>query len=389
MNKIHHFFHVRSSRWNAFWERMTEGLSLEDLWTQFRGEARASYDLYAREVDWSAGKEGRSADRPRRIVRDFFWAMMMKLSPAGRVFLLLALVLAVLGALRVRIAGLGGPGLMFFAILALLVLLALELAERVTMKRDLEVAREIQRWLVPDEPPAVPGLEIAFATRPANTVAGDYYDAFFRRPSDGGPPSGGLLLAVADVAGKSIPAGLLMATFQAGLRALAAEEISLAELVARLNRLTCANSLGGQRFTTAFLAEFDPSSRRLDYINAGHNAPVLRRHTGGVEHLEAAGPPLGVFAETEYEASTLTLAPGDRLVIFTDGVVEATNEADEEFGEQRLLETINSVDGQKAQEALNRLLAAVYAFAGTARQHDDITCMMVHTVSESATPEAR
>ena len=126
------------------------------------------------------------------------------------------------------------------------------------MKRDLEIAREIQSWLVPSNPPEVLNGDIAFATCPQNSVAGDYYDAFYANPEASG--GGKLMLVIADVAGKSVPAALLMATFQASLRTIAGDGAPLAALVARLNRYSCAHSLDGLRFTTAVLAEYDPVS---------------------------------------------------------------------------------------------------------------------------------
>ena len=163
------------------------------------------------------------------------------------------------------------------------------------MKRDLEIAREIQQWLVPHSPPALPGVDIAFATRPANTVAGDYYDAFERPSAPAAASPARLLLVVADVAGKSVPAALLMATFQASLHTLAAVPGPLDELVRALNRYSCAHSLGGLRFTTAFFAELDAAHRSLTYVGAGHNAPVLRRADGRIERLTEGGPPLGIL----------------------------------------------------------------------------------------------
>jgi hypothetical protein len=141
------------------------------------------------------------------------------------------------------------PSLSFYGGTALLILLALELADRVTMKRDLEIAREIQGWLMPAAAPQLPGVDIAFVTRPANTVAGDYYDAFLL-PQSSQADGPRLLVAVADIAGKSVPAALLMATLQASLRTLAALPGNLSELMERLNRYACSQNLGGRRFTT-------------------------------------------------------------------------------------------------------------------------------------------
>jgi len=182
------------SRVRAFWERVSDGIGIEQLWAQFHADARASYQLYSQEVDWTRQEGEPAPKRWFRVSRGLFWAMLMKLSPGRRVLLLAALVFLVLQGPNFRYGEIEiqFPNLSLLSIVALLALLALELADRVTLKRDLEIAREIQNWLMPSEPPHVPGVDIAFATRPANTVAGDYYDAFFRQER--------LLLVVADVA---------------------------------------------------------------------------------------------------------------------------------------------------------------------------------------------
>ncbi len=363
-----------------FWQRVTEGRELDQLWTQFRAEARESYGLYSREVDWEAVRSARPWKRPLHAAWALFQAMLMKLSPARRVLLLVAGFLFVfeLPALLVfLVAGQKHPGsadAQFFALSAALffILLALELADRITMKRDLEIAREIQSWLVPEKPPQIPGVDIAFATRPANTVAGDYYDAFLRAA----PGGERLLLVVADVAGKSVPAALLMATFQASLQALSATAGSLDELVAGLNRYACAHSLDGRRFTTAFFGEIDPGTRILRYINAGHNAPMLRRASGRMERLETGGLPLGIPVDGHYESAEIKLGAGDLLVVFTDGLVEAVNAAGEEFGEAGIFPILTSPP-RHAEATLKALMAEVDRFVGMARQHDDVTCLVL------------
>jgi sigma-B regulation protein RsbU (phosphoserine phosphatase) len=301
------------------------------------------------------------------------------------VFLLLALIFGVLALLQTRVSHtnhgtvVSPPENFTFVLLSvggLVFLLALELADRVTMKRDLEIAREIQRWLVPEKPPRVAGVDLAFASRPANTVGGDYYDAFLRRA----PAGERLLLVVADVAGKSVPAALLMATFQASLRTLAGAPTSLDELVAGLNRYACQHSLGGTRFTTAFFAELDPATRELCYVRAGHNEPILRRASAGVERLAAGNLPLGIAADALFSASIVRLAPGDLLVIFTDGLVEAVNAQDEMFGEDRALDALAAAPAAGAEQALKNLMAAVDAFVGPTRQHDDITLLVARAV---------
>src|SRR5579863_4654193 len=209
----------RKHRLRDFWQRVTEGLELSDLWGQFAREAREGYSLYSREVDWDAVRSAKKWKRPYRAVKALFWAMVLKLSPARRVLLVIALALLLLSTIGNNSDNRNGAFFRFdagaLAAVILFVLLALELADRVTMKRDLQIAREIQSWLIPAEPPVTPGFEIAFTTRPANTVSGDYYDAFWRATAVTGRenaqtlPASKLLVVVADVAGKSVPAALL------------------------------------------------------------------------------------------------------------------------------------------------------------------------------------
>lgn len=371
-------------RLHDFWQRVTEGMELNQLWSQFRKDARSSYRLYSQDVDRTR-IEGASRSRHAfGILGQFFWAIVEKLTPARRVLLLAALVLLFIpgGEWTMQRHGEQVTVLAFDTHfsggLLLLLLLVLETADRVVMKRDLQIAKEIQAWLLPTEPPAIPGLELAFATRPANTVAGDYYDAF-PRAADGTHPST-FLIAVADVAGKSIPAAMLMATFQASLKTLSATPGTLPELAARMNGYACSNSQQGRRFTTAFLAEYDPASRHLTYINAGHNNPILRRRSGAIERLETGGLPLGVLADTAYLAGETTLEPGDWVAIFTDGVIEAENVQQQEYGEPRLIAMMNAGVLATPATLLQSLLTDIDRFAGNAPQHDDITCVLLGAV---------
>jgi serine phosphatase RsbU (regulator of sigma subunit) len=266
---------------------------------------------------------------------------------------------------------------MIFGVLLVLLVLGLELADRVTMKRDLEIAREIQGWLVPKAPPPVAGTDIAFVTLPANTVSGDYYDVFLRPAAPGQSASEHLMLVVADVAGKSVPAALLMATFHASLRTLAVSPMPLVELVSSVNRYTCAHSLGGLRFTTAFLADLDTTTGILRYVNAGHNHPILVHSSGTIERLETGGLPLGVNDKALYQSGESLLSVGDRVIIFTDGVVEAQNAKEEEYGEARLLEVLKSPLEECSAELLKRLMASLDSFVGTASRYDDITLLIL------------
>jgi len=251
----------------------------------------------------------------------------------------------------------------------------LEIADRVVMKRDLQIAREIQTWLLPGAPPQISGISIAYATRPANTVAGDYYDVFPRPGKT--PEENRVMFAVADVAGKSTPAAMLMATFQASLKTLSTAQVALPELVANMNKYACSNSQGGLRFTTAFLAEYDTARRIFTYINAGHNNPILRRSSGLIERLDVGGLPIGIQAEAKYESASIALSPGDWLIIFTDGLVEAVNASDEEFDEPRLLSALEAGVSTTPKELLDRLMVSLDLFVGSTPQHDDVTCLLV------------
>jgi sigma-B regulation protein RsbU (phosphoserine phosphatase) len=365
---------------DRFWQRVTEGLELSQLWKQFSTDARSSYRLYHRDFQARTPQESHKQSF-WHTAQEYVWAILEKLTPARRVLLLLGILLLVFPAGGFSYHGKSGEveivefDLRFWGGAALFVLLMLEVADRVVMKRDLEIARDIQRWLLPATPPQVRGLDIAFVTRPANTVAGDFYDVFARPARDSTEPH--FLLAVADVAGKSIPAALLMATFQASLKTLSETSCSLADLVTGMNHYACTNSQSGLRFTTAFLAEFDPASRALTYTNAGHNAPILRRSSGAIERLSSGGLPLGMWADKTYEAGNVILQPGDWLVIFTDGVVEAVNGSDEEYGEQRLLNVLQAGVTATPDELLRRVMSDLDAFVGPTPQHDDVTCMLV------------
>ncbi|HXM16609.1 MAG TPA: PP2C family protein-serine/threonine phosphatase [Candidatus Eremiobacteraceae bacterium] len=366
----------KRGRLSNFWFRVSEGRAIDDLWGQFVADARASYGFYGKDVDWEEVESYSHWRRPFHIARQFFWALMLKLSPARRVLLVIALVLLVLSGFGLRLSDqvVMDTKTESIAALLLLLLLSLELADKVIMKRDLEIAREIQNWLVPSQPPDVPGAEIAFATRPQNSVAGDYYDAFY--PTVSAAEGGKLLLVVADVAGKSVPAALLMATMQASLRTIAGDNAPLDALVARLNRYASAYSLGGRRFTTAILGSYDPASGELIYVNAGHNAPVVRRSNQSMEFLDKGGLPLGIEPSAAYETGTVSLHAGDTLVMFTDGVVEAFNKSGDEFGNGRWLDAIRTLPPGTATQALQYLMRQVDRFVGATRQSDDITCLI-------------
>jgi len=363
------------------WDRISEGRRLDELWSQFTADAQASYGFYGKDLDWEQLRTIPAWRRPFRVAKHFFWALVMKMTPARRVLLFLALIMLIISSPKFNVGRNFSFDVNFDTVAALvfLLLLSLELADKVMMKRDLEIAREIQSWLTPSQPPKVAGASIAFQTRPQNSVAGDYYDAFY--PMDDGESGGKLFLVIADVAGKSVPAALLMATFQASVHTVAREGTTLQKLVARLNRYACAHSLDGRRFTTALLGEYDPATRRLTYVNAGHNAPLIRRNNPNgearIERLPASGVPFGISPDAAYETATVELGPRDALVLFTDGVVEAFNGKGQEFTDARLVDDVRRLPDWDAQRSLQFLMQRVDEFVGTTKQSDDITCLVL------------
>jgi len=365
----------------GLWHKISGGSEIDELWSQFSADAQASYGFYGKDLDWEQLKTIPAWRRPFRIARHYFWALVMKMTPARRVILFIALVMLIISGPKFSVGRSFSFDMNFDAVAALLflLLLSLELADKVTMKRDLEIAREIQSWLTPSQPPKVAGASVAFHTRPQNSVAGDYYDAFY--PLEDGDAGGKLFLVIADVAGKSVPAALLMATFQASLHTVAREDVTLEELVRRLNRYACAHSLDGRRFTTALLGEYDPATRQLAYVNAGHNAPVIRRSNGNgeatIERLPAGGVPFGISPDAVYEIAAVQLAPRDALVLFTDGVVEAFNAKGEEFTDARLVDNVRHLPDWEAQRSLQFLMQRVDEFVGATKQFDDITCLVL------------
>ncbi len=247
--------------------------------------------------------------------------------------------------------------------------IAAEVAQRERMNREVEIAREVQQRLFPQRLPPIRGLDYAGYCRAALRVGGDYYDFL---PL----PDGSLGIAVGDVSGKGIGAALLMASLQACLRGRGGHGPGgLAELIEQVSRLVFDAS-PDNRYATLFYAHYDPATRRLAYVNAGHCAPLLLRAAGGaseVVRLDAGGTVVGLFGDTSYQESTLALRPGDLLVAYTDGISEALNPDEEEYGESRLMEVARRCDGVAVADVIARVVQAVDAFAAGAEQHDDMT----------------
>jgi serine phosphatase RsbU (regulator of sigma subunit) len=237
------------------------------------------------------------------------------------------------------------------------------------MKGDLETARKIQFALVPGEIFRQNDAEVHARMRPAKTVGGDYYDIVELDQRH-------LAIVVGDVTGKGMPAAMLMASVLGSVRALCSAGLRGAELIAALNRHVCTNAAGG-RFVTLFYGELDTKTGELTYVNAGHNPPILLRADGRVDRLQPTCMVLGVMADTLVETRQAEIAPTDRLLLFTDGFSEAFNKKDEEYGEERLIESLVRVRTLPAPIVVERLTADVLSFCGSIPPHDDMTLMLV------------
>ena len=383
------------SNWFDAWTRdIARDVTAEDLSRLFTHDTGEAYRFFSRGID-----EERMAREPlwRQIllrVRQVFVAFTLKLSPARRSLYLISLVLALIGVLKLyrewgRVDVPFGTPFFHVAVfaprwadgtLALLVsiilinlLLLLEVAERLSLKGELEVAREIQLAMLPMGTYTAGEAEVCGVTRPANTVGGDFYDVL---PLVG-DPEGRVIVTIGDVAGKGSPAALLMALLLAVLRTLVDERLEACALMTRLNRQICRHS-PGSRFITLFYGVYTPSTGALTYVNAGQNPPLLRRANGTIERLGSTGIALGMFESSAYQAMDTHIGAGDMLVMYSDGITEAENPAGEPFEETGLERFIAEHGGEPPAVMAPAILRAVEAHARDSRFTDDLTVLILN-----------
>ena len=245
---------------------------------------------------------------------------------------------------------------------------------RAKLESELTLAARIQADLFPAALPAVPGYQLAAHNRPARQCGGDYYDAIALAGEDR------VLLCVADVSGKGLPAALVMSNMQATLRALLGRAASLPALAEESSALLFATT-APEKYVTAALAVLSPATGDLRFVGAGHVDTLILRASGEAETLSSTGTPFGLLPPgLPYGESHRSLAPGDTLVLFSDGVPEAQNPGDEEFGEARLLEVLRQTGGASPADIVARVMTAIDAFAAGAPQFDDITLLVVRRV---------
>ena len=254
-----------------------------------------------------------------------------------------------------------------------------EVAQRERLNRELEIAREVQLSLFPQRLPPVPGLEYDAECRPAREVGGDYYD-FLELPE------GKLGIAIGDISGKGIGAAMMMANLEACLRGQAPSAKTLPGLMSRVNRMVYEAS-SANRYATFFYAEYNPGTRHMAYVNAGHNPPVVLRGPDRiVSRWEPGGAVIGLLPDTDYQEGHFDLQSGDLIVLFTDGVSESMNADDDEWGEENLIACARRCGESSAREILDRLMSAATAFAANAPQHDDMTLVVLRVLGTAKSP---
>ena len=248
-----------------------------------------------------------------------------------------------------------------------------ETLEKQRMEEELNLARTIQQGLLPSELPEMKNYDIAAINVPSRQVGGDYFDVITISKELYG-------IAIADVSGKGAGAALLMANLQASLHALAGSDMPVGKMVSRINNSIYQNT-ALDKFITFFYAQLDINNNTFTYCNAGHNPPYIIGSNRKVLELMTGGIILGMMADIEFETETLRLKAGDRIVMFTDGITEAMNEKEEEFGEKRLLGFVKDSPDKSAQDIIEGILSEVDSFSGTLPQADDITMVVLKTFS--------
>ena len=351
----------------------SEGLGLRELPGLWRRDWRRAYAILTREHAEDEKPKGRFR-RFWRGTRNLFFGLSYKLSPPRRLLFAACVILAFLGLDTDRVEVKQEsieiwthPGLLLVAVIGLVFLLILELADRVLVRDELEVARQLQRDLLPKSAPPAEGYTFAFSYRSANTVGGDYYD--FLTLEDGK-----LALVSADASGHGIASALLMAIANATLK-LAVDTDPSPVSVARMMKKALVETGGPRAFLTLFYGLLDPQSGRLDYVCAGHPFPLLRRPQGEIEKLGAGSFPIGLRPDREFASSQTTVEAGDLLLLYTDGIPEAINEAGESYGFERLERCF--AEGGTPRQIHDRILSELAEFEGEEKLRDDRSLVII------------
>lgn len=374
-----------------FFDAYTHGLTTQELERLFTRDTVDAYRFFARHIDQKELQHLPWHTRTLAQVRLFFLAFTLKLTPARRAIYGMALLCTFIGLFELwrgfhwlllphPVFDQGTLWLLSgFLMVNLLVLL--EVADRLSLKNDLEIARDIQQAMLPKAAFQAEGIEAFGMTRPANTVGGDFYDVI--------PLADGrVLITLGDVAGKGSPAALLMALLLAMLRTLVDEGLEPAELVTRLN-VQVIKHAPSTRFITLFLGVFDPRTGELTYVNAGQNPPLIRRASSAFEWLRDGGVALGMFDRARYVVGRTTLNPADVLVMYSDGITEAENAHGQPFDEQGLQRVIDTSAWGSAKELGWATFEAVERHTEQRRLLDDLTVLVVRRLHRVPTVVAQ
>jgi serine phosphatase RsbU (regulator of sigma subunit) len=378
----------------TFFDAYTQGLTTEEFERLFTRDTPEAYRFFARHIDAMALATLPWHKRYLAYTRLFFLAFTLKLSPARRAIYGMALLCTILGLMNLlegfhwllfpHPAFADGTMWLLTGFLLVNLLVLLEVADRLSLKNDLEIARDIQQAMLPKGAFQTQGMEAFGMTRPANTVGGDFYDIL---PL----PDGRVLVALGDVAGKGSPAALLMALLLAVLRTLVDEGLEAAALMQRLNTQVLKHA-PGSRFVTLFLGAFDPASGQLVYVNAGQNPPLLRRAAGGYERLRDGGIALGMFDRADYAAGSVVLNPGDVVVMYSDGITEAEDPEGQPFDEAGLQRVVDGRSWATAKELGWATFEAVERHTCERRLFDDLTVLVMrrlHPLPVASVAETR
>jgi sigma-B regulation protein RsbU (phosphoserine phosphatase) len=360
----------------------TRDVTREGLREMLHHDARDTFRFFTREVDFEAIRPLPWHKRYPKTAWEIFKALAYRLNPPRRIAFALAMFAFLLGSIEFLsfsvqvengswvVQSHTGSGWWLIAIVILVFLLLLELRDKLDLKADLNIAREIQFGLVPSAPFQENQIQIHCQMRPANTVGGDYYDIIELEAKKR------VAIVVGDVAGKGMPAALLMALLQSSLRTLITAGFRGSTLVSKLNDYLCV-SIPQNSLVTLFYGELDTIECRLSYVNAGHNGPFLLRQTRELERLDSTSMVLGIIKDPAFEPKEAQLYPGDRLILFTDGISEAFNEKNEEYGEERLGVFIQQNRESNPPLFIQTLFSEVLQFCGSVKPTDDMTLMVI------------
>lgn len=338
----------------------------QTIWSDLKGAdfhlGRDLKELYSFYLDEEAREKVARMGRVKRWIYVSGWmlkSMFLKLTPTRRILLLVALILGL--QVNRQSDALAGMLILFF-------ILILELKDKLLAQDELAAGRAVQFALMPERSPRIPGWDVWLYTRPANDVGGDLVDCIRIRDDRVG-------LALGDVAGKGLGAALVMARLQSSLRALAPGFESIAELGAAMNHIFCRDGMRSS-FASLMYLEIRPGAGTVRILNAGH-MPAVTLLNGAVRTLPRGGTALGLMAGSVYSEQETTLETGDLLVVYSDGITEASNEQGAFFGADRLLNLMPQLRMMSAEQVGSRLLDEVDGFAGSAKPHDDVSLLIL------------